>query len=373
TLAGLLMFGQESSILEAFPHFHLDYQEKLSDDKDVRWNYRITTDGTWECNLFNFYYRAYNRLIQDIEVPFALDKDGTRVGETHVHEALREALVNSLVHANYYSTKSIKIIKAVDHFTFMNPGRLRIPIEQIYQGGVSDARNPYIQRMFQFLGLGEKAGSGFEKILRAWKEQSWLMPLVSEKIDLDVTLVLLPFLSMVPEKVNEELSHLIGEDYKQLNELERLILTLAHQFESINNQEISRYTKTHSKDIGDELKKMVNRGWLVPGGVGKGRTYKLNLDFKKQSLQHLDPSLQHSSTIEEVRNSKKSSKALVIKAILEACNNRFVSAIELSTLLNRSVESLRNHYLGKMVKEGLLKTKYDELSHPDQAYTKVNS
>jgi len=47
---------------------------------------------------------------------------------------------------------------------------------------------------------------------------------------------------------------------------------------------------------------------LVPDGVGKGRTYKLNLEFEKPnlqhldpSLQHLDPSLQHLNVIEEVR------------------------------------------------------------------------
>lgn len=37
TLAGLIMFGKETSILEAFPHFHLDYQENFSEDPDVRW------------------------------------------------------------------------------------------------------------------------------------------------------------------------------------------------------------------------------------------------------------------------------------------------------------------------------------------------
>lgn len=32
TVAGLLMFSKESSIMEAFPHFHLDYREKLTKD-----------------------------------------------------------------------------------------------------------------------------------------------------------------------------------------------------------------------------------------------------------------------------------------------------------------------------------------------------
>ena len=385
TMAGLLMFGKEMSILEVFPHFHLDYQEKMSTDKEKRWSHRITMDGTWECNLHNFYYRVYNRITQDIEIPFVLMNDGVRIGETHVHEAIREALVNSLVHANHESSKSITIIKTHDNFSFSNPGRLRIPIEQMYQGGISDVRNPYLQRMFQFVGLGEKAGSGFSKILRAWKEQNWLMPLVTENLDIEQTEVFLPLLSMVPEKVNKELSKLIGKQYKQLEELERLILILAYQFEAISNQGITKYTETHSKDIGEELKNMVEKQWLLPKGVGRGRTYALNRDFEKDTslpikeeslphknvyLPHKDLSLPHLSLVEQVKRTKRTSQNLMRQAILEACQDRFISAFEFSKILNRNVKNLRERYLWQMVKEGLLETKYSEANHPNQAYKK---
>ncbi|MCK5855320.1 MAG: putative DNA binding domain-containing protein, partial [Sulfurovaceae bacterium] len=210
TLAGLMIFGKETSITEAFPHFHLDYQERLQEE---RWSYRITQDGTWECNVYNFYYKVYNRIIQDIAVPFALESDGTRVGETHVHEAMREVLVNTLIHADHKTTKSIVVIKSKNSFKFINPGRLRVSIEQLYEGGVSDPRNPNIQKIFQFLGLGEKAGTGFSKILRAWSEQSWLQPLVSVDYDSELTYILLPLLSMIPEKIDASLCELIGEEY----------------------------------------------------------------------------------------------------------------------------------------------------------------
>ncbi|MCM8595524.1 RNA-binding domain-containing protein, partial [Accumulibacter sp.] len=169
TTAGLLMFGTERSLLDALPHYHLDYQEQLSADPDQRWTYRLTVDGKWAPNLFNFYYRVYPRLVDGLAVPFRLDARGTRVDETHVHEALREALVNTLIHADHQSSRPITVIKRPDAFLFYNPGRLRIPREALYQGGVSDPRNPSLQKMFQMLGLGEKAGSGFQKILRAWR------------------------------------------------------------------------------------------------------------------------------------------------------------------------------------------------------------
>jgi len=106
---------------------------------------------------------------------------------------------------------------------------------------VSDPRNPNIQKIFQFLGLGEKAGTGFSKILRAWSEQSWLRPLVSVDYDSELTYVLLPLLSMVPEKIDASLYGLIGEEYRDLNKLQRLILIMAHQFSSVKNEEILLY------------------------------------------------------------------------------------------------------------------------------------
>ena len=276
TLAGLLMFGKESSIAEALPYFHLDYQEKLSSSPDERWNYRLTQDGTWEGNLYNFYFRVYNKLIQDVEVPFALDKEGIRIGETHVHEAIREVLANTLIHADHKTSKSIVIIKEKETMTFRNPGRLRITIAQLYQGGVTDPRNPHLQKMFQFLGLGEKAGSGFTKILRAWREQEWFRPLVYEQYESDLTFVMLPMLSMVPEQVNESLLELIGDEYHQTDELQRLILVLAHQFSVINNNEITAYSTKHPADVTEALKQMVKKGWLVSQGKGRGTRYRLN-------------------------------------------------------------------------------------------------
>ncbi len=275
TVAGLLMFGKETSIMEAFPHFHLDYREKLSDNPEERWGYRITQDGTWEGNLYNFYFRVYNRLIQDVEVPFVLDKEGVRIGETHIHEAIREVLANTLIHADHKTSKSIVIIKERESMAFRNPGRLRITIAQLYQGGVTDPRNPYIQKIFQFLGLGEKAGSGFEKILRAWKEQEWFRPLVYEKYDTDLTFVILPMLSMVPDHINDALLEIIGDDYHKTDEIQRLILVLAHQFAPISNSEISAYSTKHPRDVGEQLKQMVKKGWLVSEGKGRGMKYRL--------------------------------------------------------------------------------------------------
>jgi ATP-dependent DNA helicase RecG len=392
TIAGLLMFGRERSILDALPHYQLDYQEQLSDDPETRWTYRLTLDGKWEPNLFNFYYRVYTRLVRDLEVPFKLDKDAVRLGETHVHEALREALVNTLIHADHQSTRPLQITKYQKYFLFSNPGRLRISRQQLYEGGITDPRNPNLQKMFQMLGLGEKAGSGFGKILRAWIEQQWF-PLVSEKLELEMTLVALPMVSMIPENVEKELREIVGDDYCQLTELERIILILAHQSGEISNADIQCYSREHPRDIGECLKRFVNNGWLERSGRGRGTQYALpnkgqpDLLFLLPSSEHYEPSSEHYEPSSEhyesssehyerlvkiaapIREKGRASKELVEQVILELCSKHYLQLRTLADLLGRAPNSVRNHYVNPMLKLGLLEARYpDEPTHPQQAY-----
>ena len=48
--------------------------------------------------------------------------------------------------------------------------------EEFYAGGNSDPRNPNILKMFGFVNVGERAGSGVDKIMTAWAEQNWKKP-----------------------------------------------------------------------------------------------------------------------------------------------------------------------------------------------------
>jgi ATP-dependent DNA helicase RecG len=95
------MFGRFEALRDALPGFHVDYRERLSDDPAVRWTDRVVPDGTWENNLFQFYLRVMQRLSGDLKMPFQLDRELYRKDDSAVHEALREAVVNALVHADH--------------------------------------------------------------------------------------------------------------------------------------------------------------------------------------------------------------------------------------------------------------------------------
>ncbi len=71
----------------------------------------MTVDGTWCADLFQFYERVIQKLTAELRIPFQLEPDLLRRDDTLVHEAIREALVNAMIHADYRGQGGIVIDK----------------------------------------------------------------------------------------------------------------------------------------------------------------------------------------------------------------------------------------------------------------------
>ncbi len=102
-----------------------------------------------------------------------------------MHNALREALANCLINADYYGRQGVVIIKKKNEITLSNPGGFRIDIEAAKSGGVSDPRNSALIKMFNLVDIGERAGSGIPNIFSVWKKQGWNAPIISESFEPD--------------------------------------------------------------------------------------------------------------------------------------------------------------------------------------------
>ena len=63
TIAGLLMFGKLHAIREEVSNYMIDYQERPEAKTEHRWIDRITTDGTWSGNLFDFYRKVGSSIL----------------------------------------------------------------------------------------------------------------------------------------------------------------------------------------------------------------------------------------------------------------------------------------------------------------------
>lgn len=78
----------------------MDYLDQRGAATDQRWTDRITLDGSWENNLFNFVQKVLSKMTEDLKKPFMMEGI-TRIDESPVHQAVREALINMVIHADY--------------------------------------------------------------------------------------------------------------------------------------------------------------------------------------------------------------------------------------------------------------------------------
>ena len=273
TLAGLLMFGWMSTIQEALPNYMLDYQERPEARTELRWVDRVTLDGKWSGNLYDFYRKVYLKLTADLKVPFKLEK-GERQDETPVHVALREALANVLVHADYSDRASVLVVKRPDMFGFRNPGLMRVPPEVAIRGGEHDCRNRTLHKMFRFVGVGEQAGSGIPKIYAGWKDQHWRPPALFERSEpYNQTLLELRMVDLWPEDVLQALRLQFGPGFEQLSHDERLTLAAAASERTISHGRIMEMTGLHSVEASRLLQALVRGGYLESHNPGRGAVY----------------------------------------------------------------------------------------------------
>ncbi len=85
-------------------------------------------------------------------------------------EALREAIINAMIHRDYNINSSVQINISPDKVEIINPGRLLFPKEEL--GKRSVLRNPILVDLIHRLGLVEKAGSGIKRMQKLAKEDN---------------------------------------------------------------------------------------------------------------------------------------------------------------------------------------------------------
>ncbi|MCL2305591.1 MAG: putative DNA binding domain-containing protein [Planctomycetaceae bacterium] len=403
TVAGLLMFGTEETLRspDTGLKFHLDYRERVSNAIADRWTDRLTPDGTWTPNLFQFFQKVYPKLVDGLKLPFAYQElvpfpDPVRRGTSPVHEAIQEALVNALIHADYHGQGGVVIERFSDRLELSNPGNLLISLEQWARGAVTECRNPTLQLMFQLLGAGDKVGAGVDKIRQGWASQKWRWPRIEIVQQPDRIRLILPMVSLLPEESLAKLRVFPGYDQLDAHEVE--ILVTANVEGTVSNQRLQQFSTEHATDITKRLQGLVAKGFLVKSSSGRWTTYRLAMEIPSNSI-HNDRNSIHSdgNSIHNGRNSIYSDgnsihnellledpKLLAISAparektrmspeemkkiIRKLCQNKYLTLNQIGNLLNRNPVAIRNQFIQKMLRENELIPLHAELNHPQQAY-----
>ncbi|HEX3391470.1 MAG TPA: ATP-binding protein [Solirubrobacteraceae bacterium] len=203
-------------------------------------------------------------------------------------DAIRECLVNAVVHRDYSSLSSgtaVQVELYPDRLLIKSPGGLygTVHEDQLGDEGISSTRNEALVRLLEVIPasdndnpLCQNRGTGIPLMLAALRKAKMRPPRFRDRISgFDVTI---PGASLFGEETLKWLSQFSAAD---LNEHQRTALALAHSGETVTNATLRRATGLDSRAAGGILVQLADRGFLVQQGVTRWTTYRVAPGWKR--------------------------------------------------------------------------------------------
>lgn len=423
TVAGLILFGKPSALRRCFPMTRVDYirvpGREWVPDPDRRFDTVELRDS-----LFRLIRRAQAAVLDDLPKSFGLDEGALQRQDKPVIplRVIREALVNALMHRSYRSHSPVQIIRYANRLEIRNPGfSLKSP-EHLGEPG-SQPRNPKIAAVLHETRFAETKGSGI-RVMRESMEQAGLTPPLFESDRNNDQFVARYFFH-----------HFLGEEDIRwlarfrdlhLSEDEAKALIVVREAGAIDNATYRDLSKVDALAASQALRRLRDAGLLAQKGRGSATYYvpteRLAVDEADLSCKPEALSSKHgeglssnppalSSNPEALSSnppalsdepetlSTKFDEALrsalldalpgslaarlgaiglrhppqeIRELVVALCALRDWRVDELSVVLRRNPEVVRQNYLRPLMREGrLVMANPDEPNDPQQAYRMV--
>ncbi len=256
TVAGTLLFAKDPQ--KFFPEAFIICARYTGVEGREALSYR-DCGGT----LFEQFREAYAFVVSQLYRSFSITGP-MREEKLEIPEvALREAIINALVHRNYHISATIKISIYDNRIEIFSPGGFPGPMNlKNIKKGLTYTRNTAIAKIFREAGYGEKLGTGFFTIFSSYEEYGLREPEIIEGENF--VKCILPRLGATKprKKLKPDEEKLILDLFEKANEL-----TMG---EIVDALLISRSTASR------RLEHLINKGIITKKGVGSGTRYALN-------------------------------------------------------------------------------------------------
>jgi ATP-dependent DNA helicase RecG len=223
-------------------------------------------DDKWvRGNLFHQFDETLNVLKQHIGVRYEIKGIEREDIWDYPLPALREAVLNALIHRDYFNIANFTTIKVYDdHIWFSNPGGLPegITVEQLKRPHQSYLRNPLIAKVFYLAGYIEQYGSGTVRMVEWMKEAGLPEPEYKEEMG--------GFSVYFYKDIYTE------ENLRKMGLNERQIKAVMYVKEKgkITNKEYQEICGVRKRQSTDDLKELEDKEILERvGTTGKGTYY----------------------------------------------------------------------------------------------------
>ncbi len=263
SVGGLLMFGNIESILRYNPDFIIDYMEipgTSIKDAGKRYIFRLQEQE----NIWEYYKVILQKLRTRVDNPYSPRVDGIAPDDNTQLYCVREALVNLLAHADYFSEIHSTVRVYDNSIDFQNAGSFPVNLNIVGRTIVSQPRNPNLLRFFKLARISENGGYGIDKILN-WKN----ITNCSVTIESDITKSEVRF--ELPISVNQRQSTSINVSAP----LSEQVLMLIGVNNRITIAELAMSTGQSKSSIDRIISELKKLGRLVRAGSARNGKWEL--------------------------------------------------------------------------------------------------
>ena len=402
TLTGLLLFGSRMALRRELPMVRVDYirvagNEWVS-DPDQRFEKTIDMRGP----LLELVDRILAAVMDDLPKGFEL-KEGDVQAKTPTlpSRALREAIVNALMHRSYREHRPTQVIRYSNRIEINNAG-FSLKNEDLLGETGSQLRNPTLAAVFHDTNTAETKGSGLRTMRRLMRDNGFSLPTFESKRadNYFVSRFLMHhFLSESDLKWLHQIPHTI-------NEPQRMALIFIREQGAIDNQTLRQLTGGDVLVASQDLRRLRELNLITPKGKGSATYYLrghqfpssfpelrvtplndnhdiLEPDHGTLETNHDTLETSHGTLDSKIPEDLQARIALlgarpgnkIRPILLELCAIRAFSVVELSTIMGkRNPRALKADHLNPLIKEKKLQYLYPDMEkHPKQAYLTIKN
>lgn len=257
TNAGLLLFGKHPQ------HYFSEAMIICAHFRGISGRDVVATVDC-EGTLFEQFESAFTFLLSRLSRSFVIR--GVKREETLEipEEAIREALLNAIIHRNYHQTSPLRISIYDDRVEILSPGTFPGPLDSTsMKAGLTFLRNPLICRIFREAGYVEKMGTGLLTIFNSYEKRGLMEPQIFE---------LNSFVKCILPRKTIPGSALLSEDAKKIEEV------IASQGEITINELVKMFSLSRPT-IWRRLQELLQQGMIERIGHTRGARYR----YKKES------------------------------------------------------------------------------------------
>ena len=410
-LSGLILFGSSKALRSYYPMLRVDYIRVPGNtwvqDPDDRFT-TIDMRGP----LMTLIYRLMDAINSDLPKGFLLPDDSIQATSTGLPtKALREAIVNAVMHRSYREHRPIQVIRYDNRIEIINPGYSLKAEERLGEPG-SETRNPFIAAVFHETNLAETKGSGIRAMRKLMAQAHLAPPTFDSDRNSNQFVSRLLLHHFLDEKDLEWLNQFSSIE---LTDGQKQALIFVREVGAIDNQTYRQMADCDTLKASNELRLLKSYDLFEPKGKGKATYYvpgallktpasnlsalvpelsapaqDLNTPPHRLSAPPRDLSAPPQDLSAPVKSLSAPVEERIDKEILDKisqlgkrvndeedtkevikllCRSQVLKASEIATLLHKTEKYVKRKFLSPMIASKELVYLHPEMiNHPEQAY-----